>query len=363
MPIQRINFTSSLLPNQQTQTLAAKEVDNKPVSDPQPPKENGSTEVTTEEKPDHTVRNWSIGLGAAAALISLGVAGRKGYLGNGLQKLLGGAKKESSHIADDAAEGASHLKPNNQTTNETAETLSETTAHKTKSDPITTEPQPAPKAGTGEPLKPGVKSVNGQITKAEIEAIEATLDKTMPKITDDLLSIDVSKIPQDGSGYQKLIFDTFKIPKTGDKTVQIFHEGKQINAFYYNGKLSSVHIMKEGRVTVCINLNSDHTISGVRDGSMFVNYYLNKPNSISVAHPSYEYWYNTDGKLDHIFQNNSANEPIKYIKYHPGTKNVERVDYYKTPGEYRSIKTEYYDNGKLDKETYFGNDGASILQY
>lgn len=387
MPIQRINFTSSLLPNQQTQTQTAKDVDNKPVSDPQPPKANEAAEVITEEKPDHTVRNWSIGLGAAATLISLGVAGRKGYLGNGLQKLLGGAKKETSHIADDAAEGASHLKPNNQTTNETthiaddtaesasnlkpnnqttneaAETLSETTARETKADPIITEPQPTPKAGTGKPLKPGVKSVNGQITKAEIEAIEATLDKTMPKITDDLLSIDVSKIPQDGSGYQKLIFDTFKIPKTGDKTVQIFHEGKQINAFYYDGKLSAVHIDNAGRDPVYINLNSDHTISSVRDGSMFVNYYLNKPNSISVAHPSYEYWYNTDGKLDHIFQNNSANEPIKYIKYHPGTKNVERVDYYKIQGVYRSIKTEYYDNGKLDKETYFGKDGASILRY
>lgn len=359
MPIQRINFTASLLPNQQTQT--AKEVDNKPVSEPQPQKENGATEVSTE---DHTVRNWSIGLGAAATLISLGVAGRKGYLGNGLQKLLGGVKKETSHIADDAAEGASHLKPNNQTTNEAAETLSETAAHETKADPIITEPKPTPKAGTGEPLKPGVTLVAGPITKAEIEAIEATLDKTMPKITDDLLSFDVSKFHKDGSEYQKLIFDTFKIPKTGDKTVQIFHEGKQINAFYYEGKLSSVHIMKEGKDMVCIGLCSDHTISSVRDGSMYASYLSNKFDSMSVAHPNYEYWYNAGGKLDHIYQKDTANKATKYIQFSPGTKNVKRVEHYKTPGEFDTIKTETYDNGKLTTETYVGKDGTtSTLAY
>ena len=70
-------------------------------------KEETATTTTPEtetEKPDHTVRNWSIGLGAAAVLIGLGVAGRKGHLGKGLQKLLGGKSANTAeHVAGDAA--------------------------------------------------------------------------------------------------------------------------------------------------------------------------------------------------------------------------------------------------------------------
>lgn len=162
MPIQRINFTSSLLPNQQTQSV--KGIENKQVDAPQPPTEN---EVT---KPEYTVRNWSIGLGAAATLISLGVAGRKGYLGDGLQKFLGGAEKEASHVVDDISESTSRLKPNTQTTNEAAETLTETSARETIAEPITIEPHPTPKVDTGEPLKPEVKSVEeAPVTKSLFE--------------------------------------------------------------------------------------------------------------------------------------------------------------------------------------------------
>ena len=60
-------------------------------------------ETTPQEKSDHKVRNWSIGLGAAATLISLGVLGRKGHLGEGIQKLLGGAAKKSGNVGEAGA--------------------------------------------------------------------------------------------------------------------------------------------------------------------------------------------------------------------------------------------------------------------
>ena len=365
MSIQKINFTSALLSKPQTQTLASKEVADKPISENQPQEENGVTEVIAEEKPNHTVRNWSIGLGAAATLIGLGVAGRKGHLGKGLQKLLGGAEKESGKLADDAACSVGHTKPVTEAVTETAsretkpasETIAETATRETKPEPVktetTAETPTAPKAKAAEAIKPGVKEVLGApITKAEIEAIEATLDKTMPKITDDLLSIDISRFPRDGSEYQKLIFDKFKIPKTGNETVQVFHEGKQIDAFYYEGKLSSVHIHKNENEQIFVDLRKDHTISSIRDGSMYANYYLNTLTDIAIKHQNYDYWYDASGKLEHIFPQNSANKATKCINYHPGTKDVRRIEYYETPGEYNRIKIERYDNGKLVEEVY-----------
>ena len=41
-----------------------------------------------------------IGATALAAIVGLGIAGRKGHLGEGVQKLLGGAKKSADDIAE-----------------------------------------------------------------------------------------------------------------------------------------------------------------------------------------------------------------------------------------------------------------------
>ena len=49
MAIQKINFTSALLSKPQTQTLASKEVADKPISENQPQEENSVTEVIAEE--------------------------------------------------------------------------------------------------------------------------------------------------------------------------------------------------------------------------------------------------------------------------------------------------------------------------
>lgn len=69
----------------------------------------GSEEKTLDnnaEKPNHNVRNWAIGIGSGvAALIGLGVAGRKGHLGQGIQKFLGGAEKDAGKLGDDIVSG------------------------------------------------------------------------------------------------------------------------------------------------------------------------------------------------------------------------------------------------------------------
>lgn len=77
----------------------------------------GSSVVT---EPNHKARNWAIGIGTTVAtLIGLGVAGRHGYLGKGIQKFLGGAEKDAGKLADDLTGAAEHTNPH--ATTETSE--------------------------------------------------------------------------------------------------------------------------------------------------------------------------------------------------------------------------------------------------
>ena len=73
---------------------------------------NNTPTETENPESNHKVRNWAIGLSAAAVLIGLGVAGRRGKLGEGMQRLLGGksataaehsAGNAGAHATGDAA--------------------------------------------------------------------------------------------------------------------------------------------------------------------------------------------------------------------------------------------------------------------
>lgn len=60
------------------------------------------TEKTVEmvDKEKSNAAKYMIGATALAAVIGLGIAGRKGYFGEGMQKLLGGAKKSANDIVE-----------------------------------------------------------------------------------------------------------------------------------------------------------------------------------------------------------------------------------------------------------------------
>lgn len=60
------------------------------------------TEKTVEmvDKEKSNAAKYMIGATALAAVIGLGIAGRKGYLGEGVQKFLGGAKKSANDIVE-----------------------------------------------------------------------------------------------------------------------------------------------------------------------------------------------------------------------------------------------------------------------
>ena len=73
---------------------------------------NATENTTADEKPNHKVRNWAIGIGSTvAAVVGLGLLGRGGHLGKGIQKFLGGAEKDAGKIVDDVAGAAGHTNP------------------------------------------------------------------------------------------------------------------------------------------------------------------------------------------------------------------------------------------------------------
>ena len=92
MNIHKISFTSSLLDKNKPVTT----IETKTTVNPEP--EEQTPEIIPEQNNSRKVRNWSIGLGSAAVLIGLGVAGRKGKLGKGIQKMLGGLKEQKIDI-------------------------------------------------------------------------------------------------------------------------------------------------------------------------------------------------------------------------------------------------------------------------
>ena len=92
MSIQKISFSSSLLDKNINKPILT----TNPTPQDKPVEVDSKTEQTLTEdnnNNNHKVRNWSIGLGSAAVLLGLGFAGRKGKLGKGIQKMLGGLKE------------------------------------------------------------------------------------------------------------------------------------------------------------------------------------------------------------------------------------------------------------------------------
>lgn len=78
------------------------------------------TEKTVEmvDKEKSNAMKYMIGATALAAVIGLGIAGRKGHLGEGVQKLLGGAKKSADDIVESGEKKGGEIL--DDVTNETA---------------------------------------------------------------------------------------------------------------------------------------------------------------------------------------------------------------------------------------------------
>lgn len=140
-----------------------------PKEQPKAKVENNAPEV--DEKMS-TATKCMIGASAIAGLVMLGIAGRNGYFGKGVQKMLGGVKKNADDIAGHAR------KPKGETPNAKAEPEK---VVQPKDEATKTEVEPLqPKQQTSVPLRP-VEEIDG----TDFSKLEGEVDENGNKVIKD----------------------------------------------------------------------------------------------------------------------------------------------------------------------------------
>ncbi len=220
MSISKISFTAE-------NSLLNKMYNNVSQQAPVTTTPTNVTEETAEKPKSHKVRNWSIGLSSAAVLISIGVLGRKGKLGEGVQKFLGGVKKNTSDLAEEL------------------ETKGEELVEGKKPE---IKPETPAKPQTGESIR-----INGKLSKAEIDKINAGLDRTIPQIDENRFTIELSeKITQNQKGVFVLDINDLKYAYTQDGKLSQIWDFSSIDG------TQKVIIIDNKKVVTIEYLNKDH---------------------------------------------------------------------------------------------------------
>ena len=195
MSISKINFMAeSNYLSQIYNKTAEKSQAAAPAATPET-KTEPETLQTNEQQKNNKVRNWSIGLSSAAVLIGLGVLGRRGHLGEGVQKLLGGAKKNASDLEQEIERKLNSIEDD-------IETNAENTASRTVEDDLS-------------------RAINDEASEsARLNAVINDLFEGVPRkievpdptpIIKDIEQIDISKIKGD--------YENFKLPNGNTRMI------------------------------------------------------------------------------------------------------------------------------------------------
>ncbi len=365
----------------QTETVV-EETKNEMVSDVEP------------EKKSHKVRNWSIGLSAAAVLIGLGVAGRKGKLGSAVEKALGGgAEKDAGKLADDfagsgkaddgivideiSAEEFEQIK-NSPKINVGGNKKSEPVAEVPKAEqpkveqpksetskveqPKAEQPKTEPKA---EP-KPEVPKAP-TISQAEKDAINAKIDRTLPVIGEDLKSVKAPTVEDiEKMGYD---FSKFELKAEPNARKEMFlNDGRrQVIRYDNDGNLDSVWIYSANdKYQYESWLSFDKGILKAVHLPNEEAYYYNPDKSLNHASKELgnnDLYYDNHGFIKRYLQKGENDTIIKDIDFFPGTGKIKRITYgansYETE---RALKIENFDEKSVTpvQEIYI-KDGQEIV--
>ncbi len=340
--------------------VAVEDTKNEAVSDVEP------------EKKSHKVRNWSIGLSAAAILIGLGVAGRKGKLGSTIEKALGGGTgKDSGKFADNIA-GSGKADDGiviGEISAEEFERIKNAPKINGGGKESVQPKAEQPKVEQPKPEQPKTEVPKAPtISQAEKDAINAKIDRTLPVIGEDLKSVKAPTVEDiEKMGYDFSKFELKAEPKA--RKVVILKDGRE-QAIKYdeNGNLDSAWIYSAND-----KYNRESWIS------------FNKGNFRSIYIPEREsyYYYNPDKSLDRVYKvlNNADihydnkgiiesyslkgenNTVIKDIDFFPGTGKIKRITY----GAYgyepeKALKVEKFDEISTTpiQEIYI-KDGQKII--
>ena len=389
MSVQRVNFTSSLLDKNNNEAV---KTENKVVQQPkleEKPDEFVSTaeEAEVQEKPSHKIRNWTIGIGSVAALAGLFFAGRAGKLGKGIQKFLGGVKKE-------VEEAAGHSKPRvteteeeisieeferiknkdtdftaggNKKTNETI--LEEPAGSKQEKSPKAEEKKVTKKEETPEPKAAETPA----LTPKQIE-LNAKLDRVPPYIDPDFLhhdfptperlykhlGIDMKEIEKiDISKFEDWTETSlrYKMELPNNRSITIFRNKNNIN------EISGIDVYDNDKIVGSVTIYTDKSKTFYGDIRVRFNYdngsnihYDYKKGgvkySIEYKHQNgNSYGYDEKGNL-----NNFSESPKKDTEFYRTIyMENDKLDHivYRDKKTHKWLKMDYFDEtDKITKETF-----------
>lgn len=402
MTISKISFMaeSALLNkyNTKTQTNPAAHVDSAktesgattPANDEQVQAEAANNKSTPQESGSSNKKAWVIGLSAAAVLTALGVfAGRKGYLGEGVQKFLGGIKKESgnlNHKPDDLLNDIELPTGNNGSSNPNITIIEPENAVPTGAKPEIKynieEPEKgaASIAGTGKNAENAEETILGKapetppatpkpetpVVNAEninVDEVNALINRTIPKldyptkveVPDTKALLEESKYVLDsiktsglkpGLNEQKLPNGNlclFTLDKNGTiKTYSISDkENNILHVYSQYGTGSTFSIKKDGYVMKFLS-----------DDKSLLSFSKKVDNNLRLN-------YNKYGLLDNITEHADGVKLSR--KFEPQDNNGLVVTYYDPLSKGTiAIKMEAFQDGKLESELFL--DGSPSMR-
>lgn len=214
-------------------------------------------------------------MSSAAVLIGLGVLGRRGHLGEGVQKLLGGAKKNASDLEQEIERKLNSIEDD-------IETKAENTASRTVEDDLS-------------------RAINDEASEsARLNAVINDLFEGVPRkievpdptpIIKDIEQIDISKIDGDYEQIQLPNGNKRSIGLSNNKLFYIIDENsnqeKVLHVSYRDGKIRYI----------------DH------ENTIFnFNFNSGKLDNIEKVKGNLSYQYSPDGNLKGVFQKDSNNK-------------------------------------------------------
>ena len=398
MTVHNISFTESLLDKKNLSSVKEESKVITPPKTEEKPDEfvSSKEEQEVQEKPNHKVRNWAIGITSAVTLAGFVLVGRTGKLGKGIQKFLGGAEKEVNHATG-------HSNPHIKTEKEPTISKMEDTPipkaeepHSSKVDDIQTpektepselKPEETPTPKIEEPSSPKTEeppiqnvdenptqkvyefSTEG-LTPKQIE-LNAKLNRVPPQLDDELLHVEVSDIE---AIKKQLAIDLEEIEK-----VDISKYTRESNDLKYrlelpDGKVYVITRMRKSPneiTNIFIKNNGDSTaysvwyskgfIHEVRhllgDGNRIICEFdktSGKINCVTKEINYSEYKYDSKGNIERIIEDTDIDTGLqRKIYFYTGGKGkgkIERIEHY---GDDNYLKTDYFgEDGQFVNEAF-----------
>ena len=321
----------------------------------------------TTEKESHTTRN-AVLVTAGLALVTLGiVGGRKGKLGPGIQKALGGGERTVEHkpgSLDGTAEHIDDIKSTStDATGENAgkivredavvEEKTDAVIHneiQVEGDNVNKSIHDEQTVTVAEDSVIDLKTVLTETKKAEIDKL---IDRSVPEIPKNMLKIEASqKVSM--KALKEMGFDLEKINLEGTPYSCVEYnakDGKLFAKYDAEGKLCTIEKKDtQSNDVIChVKVENNKIKSYAKDG--LVTYYNVKGKIDYFVRPDCyntesigTYCYDAKGYLKEL--NNFG----KYITFYPKTTKPQKIRY-------------YYDIDSLDNKTeYFDKKGRLILE-